>query len=170
MDAAMVAVDLAKDVFQVALATRRGRVLAHKRLTRRQFDLFVDRLTAGTEVVMEACGSAHHWGRHCRARGCQVRLLPPQYVRPYVQRSKTDRADAEALLEANRSARIRPVPIKTLEQQQLQALHRVRAQWQTTRTARISVVRGVLREHGLPIARGATEPVNDIETPAVRIY
>jgi transposase len=84
-----------------------------------------------------------------------VRLLPPHYVRPYVRRNKTDRTDTEALIEANRSGGIHSVPVKTLEQQTLQTLHRVRARWQTARTARINTMRGILREHGLPIGVGA---------------
>ena len=102
MDATTVAIDLAKEVFEVARANRADRVLDRKRLSRRQFDRFVDTLDAGTEVVMEACGTAHYWGRRCQARDLRVRLLPVQYVRPYVRRNKTDRTDTEALLEANR--------------------------------------------------------------------
>ncbi len=102
MDATTVAVDLAKDVFEVATANRAGRIIERKRLTRRQFEAFVDGLPAGTEVVMEACGTAHYWGRRCQARGHHVRLLPVQYVKPYVRRNKTDRMDTEALLEAAR--------------------------------------------------------------------
>jgi transposase len=115
----------------------------------------VDALPAGAEIVMEGCGTAHYWGRRAQAHGALVRLLPVQYVRPYVRRNKTDRTDAEALLEANRCGSIQPVPVKTVEQQALQTLHRVRTQWQTARTARINVMRGVLREHGLPIGVGA---------------
>lgn len=155
MDATTVAVDLAKDIFEVAVANRAGRVIDRKRLTRRQFERFIEAIEPGTEVIMEACGTAHYWGRRCQTRGLPVRLLPPQYVRPYVRRNKTDRADAEAVLEASRCGGIEPVPVKTVEQQGLQALHRVRTQWQATRTARINVMRGILREHGLPIGLGA---------------
>jgi transposase len=155
MDATTVAVDLAKDVFEVAVANRAHRIIDRKRLTRRQFDSFIDGLTAGTTVVMEACGTAHYWGRRCQARGLVVRLLPVQYVRPYVRRNKTDRTDTEAMLEANRCAGLHPVPVKTVDQQGLQALHRVRMQWQATRTGRINVIRGVLREHGYPVPAGA---------------
>jgi len=156
MDATTVAVDLAKDVFEVATANRAGRILERKRLTRRQFQAFVDGLPGGTTVVMEACGTAHYWGRRCQAHGHNVQLLPVQYVKPYVRRNKTDRMDTEALLEAARCAGIQPVPVKTPEQQALQALHRMRMQWQRTRTARINALRGMLREHGIPIALGAT--------------
>ena len=78
-------------------------------------------------VLMEACGSAHHWGRQIRELGHEVVLISPQYVRPYVPRDKTDRADVKGLLEAYRNTDIRPVPIKTLAQQQLTALHRIRS-------------------------------------------
>jgi transposase len=155
MDATTVAVDLAKDVFEVAVANRAGRIIERKRLTRRQFERFIDTLAAGTEMIMEGCGTAHYWGRRCQARDLRVRLLPVQYVRPYVRRNKTDRTDTEAILEANRCGGIQPVPVKTVEQQAIQALHRVRTQWQATRTARINVMRGVLREQGLPIGVGA---------------
>ena len=155
MDATTVAVDLAKDIFEVALANRGGRIFERKRLTRPQFERFIDGLTPGTHVVMEACGTAHYWGRRCQARDLRVRLLPGQYVRPYVRRNKTDRTDTEALLEANRCGGVAPVPVKTVEQQTLQVLHRVRTQWQAARTARINAMRGILREHGFSIGVGA---------------
>ena len=154
MDATTVAIDLAKEVFEVARANRTGRIIDRKRLTRRQFERFLDGLAPGTTVVMEACGTAHYWGRRCQARGLGVRLLPVQYVRPYVRRNKTDRTDTEALLEANRCGELQPVPVKTLEQQTLQGLHRVRTQWQAARTARINVLRGLLREQGFPVPVG----------------
>src|SRR5580704_7155462 len=155
MDATTVAIDLAKDIFEVALANRAGRIIERKRLTRRQFERFVDELPPGTEVIMEACGTAHYWGRRCQAHNLLVRLLPVQYVRPYVRRNKTDRTDTEALLEAARCGGMQPVPVKTVEQQTLQVLHRVRTQWQAARTARINAMRGILREHGFPIGVGA---------------
>jgi transposase len=155
MDATTVAVDLAKDVFEVALANRAGRIFERKRLTRPQFERFIDGLAPETEVVMEACGTAHYWGRRCQARQLRVRLLPGQYVRPYVRRNKTDRTDTEAVLEANRCSGVNPVPVKTVDQQTLQVLHRVRTQWQAARTARINAMRGMLREFGFPIGVGA---------------
>ena len=162
MDATTVAVDLAKEVFEVAQANRAYRIIDRKRLTRRQFESFLEGLSAGTEVVMEACGTAHYWGRRCQARGLAVRLNPVQYVRPYVRRNKTDRTDTEAMLEANRCAGVQPVPVKTIEQQALQALHRVRTQWQATRTGRINVMRGLLREQGWPVPAGARTVVRRV--------
>jgi transposase len=137
MDATTVAIDLAKNVFQVALANRGGRIIDRQRLTRRQFERFLETLTDDIEVIMESCGTSHYWGRRIQSRGVRVRLLPVQYVRPYVRRNKTDRADTDALLEAARCGEIRAVPVKTVEQQTLQAIHRIRAQWQTARVARI---------------------------------
>ena len=156
MDATTVAVDLAKDIFEVALANRAGRIIERKRLTRRQFERFVDGLPAGHR-------GDHGGVRHgallgpavSGARICASGCCPVQYVRPYVRRNKTDRTDTEAMLEAARCGGIQPVPVKTVEQQTLQALHRVRTQWQAARTARINVVRGLLREQGLPVPVGA---------------
>jgi transposase len=172
MDATTIAIDLAKDVFQIAVSDGRGRVTARRRLSRRQFAAFVETLQPGTTVVMEACGTAHYWGRRCQARGAAVRVLPAQYVRPYVRRNKTDRTDTDALLEAHRCGGLHAVPVKTVEQQTLQALHRVRAQWQQTRTARINLVRALLREQGVYFAVGAktihqriTAVVADPESP-----
>jgi len=140
----------------VIIADGHGHVLERRRLSRRPFERFIDTLTPTHVVVLEACSTAHYWGRRCQTRGATVRLLPAQYVRPYVRRNKTDRTDAEALLEANRCGALQPVPIKTPEQQAIQGLHRVRTQWLRTRTARINVMRGLLREHGiaLPVGTG----------------
>jgi transposase len=82
MDATTVAVDLAKDVFQVALANRAGRIIERQRLTRRQFERLLNGMAVDTEIIMESCGTAHYWGRRAQAGGLRVRLLPVQYVRP----------------------------------------------------------------------------------------
>jgi transposase len=156
-----VAVDLAKTVFELAIANEHWRIVARQRLNRRQFARFLA-LEPATHVVMEACGMAHYWGRVAQRHGHTVTLLPPGYVRPYVRRNKTDRADAAALLEAVRSGEIPHVPVKSVAQQALVAVHRVREQWMTTRTARINVLRGLLREQGLLLpasARGAVAAV-----------
>jgi transposase len=162
MDVTTVAVDLAKDSFEVVMATATRRIVSRRRLTRAQFERFLAELAPGTALVMEACGTAHHWARYGQARGLQARLLPSQYVRPYVRRNKTDRCDAEALLEAASCGGIQSVPVKTPEQQSIQALHRVRTQWQGARTARINVVRSLLAEHGISIRRGAAAALHAI--------
>lgn len=153
-----IAVDLAKSVFEVAVSTRPGRVAERHRLSRAQLVRFFARRAAAT-VLLEACGSAHFWAREIERCGHRVVLLPPQHVRRYRPRNKTDRADAKALLEAFRNDEIRPVPVKTPAQQQLTALHRLRAAWLGTRTARINTLRGLLREQGLTIPVGARHVV-----------
>lgn len=155
MDATTIAVDLAKDVFEIAAADRTSRIVQRLRLSRRRFERYLETLSPGTEVVMEACGTAHFWGRRCRALQLVPTLLPVQYVRAYVHRNKSDRADVAAILEARRCAAIHPVPVKTADQQVLQGLHRVRQQWHKTRTARINAVRGLLREQGVRVPVGA---------------
>ncbi len=137
MNATTVAVDLAKKVFEIAVADTRWHVVDRARLTRAQFERWFDNRNVDL-IVMEACGSAHYWGRLFRERGIEVKLLPAQYVRAYVKRNKTDAADAAALLEAARAGDIKPVAVKSVEQQALQALHRTREAWKSTRTRRIN--------------------------------
>jgi len=163
MDATTVGVDLAKSVFELAVADGQWRITTRQRLNRTQFARFL-RQSAPTHVVMEACGMAHYWGRVAQGHGHTVTMLPPSYVRPYVRRNKTDRADAEAILEAVRSGQIPGVPVKRVEQQALVALHRVREQWMTTRTARINALRALLREHGILLPAGARAAVLAVPT------
>ena len=153
---ATIAVDLAKAVFEVAVSTPPGHVRARHRLTRPQFARFVATTPPAT-VVMEACGTAHYWGRQAQAHGHRVVLLAPHAVRPYVPRNQTDRSDATGLLEAVRNAALAPVPVKSVAQQALTALHRLRATWLATRTARLNTVRGLLREFGVAIPVGARQ-------------
>ena len=133
MHATTVAVDLAKSVFQIAMADDKWHVVEQQRLTRSQFERWFHNRDVGM-VVMEACGSAHHWGRWLNGLGIEVKLLPAADIRAYVKRNKTDAADACALLEAARCADIVPVRVKSLEQQALQGLHRIRSRWMATRT------------------------------------
>lgn len=158
MNHTTIAVDLAKSVFEVAVSGRVGCVTEHHRLTRAQFARFFAQQPSAT-VLLEACGSAHHWGRHIEALGHHVVLLPAHAVRPYVSRNKTDRADAKALLEAARNTEIRTVPLKSVSQQALTSLHRLRSGWLATRTARLNTLRGLLREFGFTIAVGARNVV-----------
>ena len=161
MNTTTVAVDLAKSVFELAVADSNWRVVERARLTRTQFARWFHNRSV-TLVVMEACGSAHYWARTLQSQGIEVRLLPPRYVRAYVKRNKTDAADAAALLEAVRCADIVPVRIKSVEQQALQSLHRVRSSWVASRTARINALRGICREFGIVIAAGARLGVEQI--------
>lgn len=168
MDATTVAVDLAKNVFQLAVADSHWHIVHTARLSRAQFQHWFDNRQVG-RVVMEACGSAHHWARVLQARGIEVRLLPARYIRPYVKRNKTDAADAAALLEAARCSDIVPVRVKSVEQQCLQGLHRVRSGWMATRTARINALRGLCREFGLPVAVGAKVGLRQITSAVEQI-
>jgi transposase len=161
MNATTVAVDLAKNVFELAAADRSWKVIEKARLTRSQFARWFDN-RAVELVVMEACGTAHHWARTLRSRGIEVRLLPAQYVRAYVKRNKTEAADAVALLEAARASDIKPVAVKSIEQQALQALHRMRSAWMATRTGRINTLRGFCREFGMEVPVGAVRGLAQI--------
>ena len=154
-----IAIDLAKNVFQLALADRDLRVFRSLRLRRKEFLAFWSNYPA-VQVVMEACGSAHHIGRWLSAMGHRVTLLPAQHVKVYRRRrNKTDAIDCVALLEALRAANIRPVPIKTESQQVIQMLHRARQQWQKMRTAQINLAHGALREFGIAVPEGAARAV-----------
>ena len=155
----VVAVDIAKVVFDVAVSHEPGRVAERKRLSRAAFSLFFAQLPAST-VVMEACGMAHYWARKLEELGHTVVLPPPHQVRPYVTRNKTDRTDAKGILEAYRNADIRPVPVKSVPQQVLVTLHRFRSGWLAARTAHINTLRGLLRELGLviPVGRRRCSP------------
>ena len=151
MNASTVAIDLAKSVFQLAVADHSWRVVETHRLTRAQFARWFDNRSVAL-VVMEACGSAHDWARTLTARGIAVNLWPPASVRAYVRRNNTDSADAAALLEASRCTDMHPVPVKSLEQQALQGLHRIRSLWMGNRTSCINTLRGLCREFGLAVS------------------
>lgn len=157
-----IAVDLAKAVFEIAASDRPGRVARRERLPRSQFLPFFAQHPAAT-VVMEACGSAHYWGRRIEQLGHKVILLPPHQVRPYVQRNKTDRTDAKGILEASRNDDIHPVPVKTVAQQVLTSLHRLRSGWMAQRTARLNTLRGLLRELGVFIPVGARQVIPAVQ-------
>ena len=158
MNTTLVAVDVAKSVFQVAVSRAPGRVHEQHRLSRERFRRFFSNHPP-VEVLMEACGSAHYWGRELQDLGHTVSLLPPSDVSRYRDGNKTDRADAKALLEASRNQAIDPVPVKSTDQQAITALHRLRSQYLATRTARINAVRGLMREFGVVIPLGAKNVV-----------
>jgi len=161
MECTTVAVDLAKDVIEVAVAGPGGRITERHRLGRRDFSQFLA-TRPRCSMVMEACGGAHHWARTAKTCGHDVRLIPAQYVRPYCRRNKTDRADCSAILEASKNHEILSVAVKSVDQQVIQGLHRLRSQWQATRTARINAARGLLRELGIVIPKGAVTALKRI--------
>jgi len=154
MSSMQIGVDLAKSVFEVAVSTVPGQVRERHRLSRAALPAFFTNRPCA-EVLLEACGSAHHWGRELQRLGHRVSLLHPRDVAPYRSGNKTDRADAKALLEAGRNEKLSRVPVKSLEQQAVVALHRIRQGYLHTRNARINAVRGHLREFGCVIPVGA---------------
>ena len=139
--------------FQVHGVDHAGATVVRRRLARTQLLNFFQKLPPCI-VGMEACSSAHHWARELTRIGHEVRLIPPQYVKPYVKRNKTDAADAEAICEAVGRPNMRFVPIKTVAQQAVLALHRVRSLLVRQRTATINAARGLLGEFGLVAAKG----------------
>lgn len=156
MHAKTVAIDLAKEIFELAFADEAGRVIERKRLSRKAFLRVMDQRPA-LRVLMEACGSAHHWGRRFQRQGHEVRLIPARDVRPDVRGNKTDRHDVAGILEADRCAQIASVPVKAPEQPGIQALHRLREHLKSERTATINLLRGVLREFGVVIPVGSAK-------------
>ena len=125
MNVTAVSIDLAKNVLQVHGVDARGKVVLRKQLGRAQVAPFFANLPPCL-VGMEACASAHHWGRTLERFGHTVRLMAPQFVKPYVKTNKNDEADAEAIYEAAARPNMRFVPIKSIEQQGVLSLHRVR--------------------------------------------
>ena len=148
-----VGIDLAKNVFQVHGVNEHGKAVLKKQLKRDKVTEFFANLQPCL-VGMEACGSAHHWARKLRDLGHDVRLMAPQFVRPYVKTNKNDAADAEAICEAVTRPTMRFVPIKNLEQQAVLSLHRVRQGFVKARTAQANQIRGLLAEFGLVIPQG----------------
>lgn len=153
MHATTIGLDLAKGVFQVHGVDAHGKVALRKQLKRSQVLAFFANLPSCL-VGMEACGGSHHWARELGKLGHATKLMPPQYVKPYIKGSKNDRRDAEAICEAVSRPSMRFVPVKTVEQQDLQALHRVRARLITARTALVNQIRGLLAEFGIVVSLG----------------
>jgi transposase len=146
-------IDLGKTVFHLVGVDESGQVVVRKRCSRTQLLVFTSNLQVQL-IGMEACSGAHFLGRALREQGHDVRLMPAQYVKPYVQTNKSDYIDAEAIAEAVQRPRMRFVPIKTEEQLDLQALHRVRERWVMRRTAVVNQVRSLLLERGLTVPKG----------------
>ena len=148
-----IGVDTSKSVFQLHGVDAAERVVLVKKLRRGQVLGFFARL-APLKVGLEACGSAHCWGRELRALGHEVVLLPPQYVKPYLKRSKSDAADAQAICEAMSRPSMRFVPVKSAESQALQMLAKLRAQFIGRRTQLSNSIRGFAAEFGLVAPKG----------------
>jgi transposase len=151
-----VGLDLAKSVFQVHAADERGNVVQRRKLRRDQLAEYFASLPPCL-VGMEACGGAHYWARRIAGFGHEVRLMPPQYVKPYVKTNKSDARDAEAICEAVRRPNMRFVPVKSVEQQAVLSVHRARQGMIQARTAQSNQIRGLLAEFGLVLPKGISQ-------------
>jgi len=148
-------IDLAKSLFQLHGVDEHGKVAVQKRVTRSKLLETVAQLPACL-IGMEACGSAQYWAREFQKLGHTVKLISPQFVKPYVKGNKNDSRDAEAICEAVSRPHMRFVPLKTVESQDIQAIHRLRSRLIKERTALGNQVRGLLAERGIVIAQGIT--------------
>jgi len=148
-----VGIDLAKNLFQLHGVNEFGKTVIKRQLRRDQMAEFFVNLPPCL-ISMEACGSAHHWARKLQGFGHTVKLMAPQFVKPYVKSNKNDAADAEAICEAVTRPNMRFVPIADVEQQAVLALHRVRQGFVKARTAQANQIRGLLGEFGLIIPQG----------------
>jgi transposase len=153
MKVTTVGIDLAKNVFQVHGVDERGHTVLKKKLKRQQMASFFVNLPPCL-IGMEACGGAHFWARKLQSMGHEVRIIAPQFVKPYVKTNKNDAADAQGICEAVGRPHMRFVPIKSIEQQAVLWLHRVRQGFVKARTAQANQIRGLLGEYGLIIPKG----------------
>lgn len=145
-----VGVDLAKNVFQVHGVDRNEKPVWRRKLNREEWlKVLLEKIEPGCEIGMEACGGAHHWARKLQSQGYRVKLIAPQFVKPYVKSNKNDANDAEAICEAMSRSNMRFVSVKTVEQQDIQAVHRIRAGLMEQRIAKANQIRGLVFEYGL---------------------
>ena len=151
-----IGLDLAKSVFQVHGVDERGKVGLRKQLKRAQVPSFFANLSPCL-IGMEACASAHYWARKLQQFGHTAKLMPPQYVKPYVKSNKNDAADAEAICEAVGRPNMRFVAVKTAEQQAILAVHRARQALVKARTAQANQIRGLLAEFGVVLPQGLAQ-------------
>ena len=146
-------IDLAKQSFQLHGVDENGQIVLKKKLSRKQLSAFIARLPICL-IGLEACGGSHHWVRVFTEMGHTVRMMAPQFVKPYVKSNKNDAVDAEAICEAVQRPSMRFIPSKTIEQQDIQSLHRIRSQLVGRRTAQANQIRGLLQEYGIVIPQG----------------
>ena len=152
MKLSRVGVDLAKNVYQLHGVDRQGETVWKRRLRRSQWlQALLDKVGPGCEIGMEACTGAHHWARELQSRGYTVRLIAPQFVKPFV---KSNKNDAEAICEAMSRPHMRFVAVKSVEQQDIQATHRVREELKAHRNAKANQIRGLVAEYGLVAPKG----------------
>src|SRR5438552_14837627 len=149
-------IDIAKRVFHVVGMDERGKIVWRKRLSRHDLMPWMAKLPP-VLIGMEACGGAHDWARRFRASGHQVKRMAPQSIKPYVKSNKNDSRDAEAIAEAVTRPTMHFVPLKDVDQQDIQALHRVRERLIGERTALVNAVHGLLHEYGIVMPKGVAK-------------
>ena len=154
MTISMLGIDIAKNTFQLHGADISGKAVHKKRLARRELVAHVANLPACT-VVMEACGGANYWARVFQSYGHTVKLISPQFVKPFVKTNKNDANDAQAIVEAASRPSMHFVPFKQVEQQDIQTIHRIRTRVVKNRTALINEIRGLCLEYGVVLTPGA---------------
>jgi transposase len=155
MNHTLIGLDLAKNVFHAIELDRHGKMTWRKKFSRTRLKCYFANRKP-TRIAMEACGSAHYWSRLFKELGHSVEMLPPKHVKAYLRGQKNDYNDAQAIAEAAFHGALRPVPVKTLEQQDEQAFHRMRSQCVSGRTRIVNQIRGLLAEYGLVIPQGVT--------------
>lgn len=155
-DITVLGIDLAKDVFQLHGTDASGKCVLKKRMNRAQLIKFMAKLKPCL-VGIEACGGAHYWARLFRAQGHEVKMMAPQFVKPYVKSNKTDENDAEGINEAVQRPNMKFVPIKKIEQQDILLSHRARELVMKQRTALANQIRGLLAEFGVVIPKGISQ-------------
>ena len=149
-----VGVDLAKNVFQLHGVDNKGRAVWKRRLSRDKWlKVLFETVKPGAAIGMEACTGAHHWSRILQKSGYKVIIIPSQFVKPFVKSNKNDANDAQAICEAMIRPNMYPVPVKTVEQQDLQAIHRIRDEIKAHRVAKGNQIRGLVSEYGLVAPR-----------------
>src|SRR5947208_6923382 len=149
-------IDLAKRVFHAVGMENTGKIVFRKRLARHDLMPFLAKLSP-VRIGMEACGGAHYWARRFREHGHEVKLMAPQFVKPYIKSNKNVSRDAEAIAEAVTRPTMRFVPIKDVDQQDIQALHRVRERLIGERTALVNEVHGLRHEYGMVMPKGVAQ-------------
>lgn len=149
----LLGIDIAKNVFQLHGVDDKGRPMLRRKLTRKRFVETIANLPLCT-IVMESCSGANHWHRKFKQMGHEVKLISPQFVKPFVKTNKNDRNDAEAIVEAASRPTMRFVSPKSVEQEDIQAVHRVRSRLIQERTALVNQIRGLLAEYGIVVPQG----------------
>jgi transposase len=157
----LLSIDLAKNVFQICGVNSHNKILFNKKVTRSK--LLIEVLNANPEkIFIESCYSATYWGRLFKSHGFKVGLIPAQHVKPFVKGNKNDKHDAVAIIEASQRPNLHLVPIKTIEQQDIQNLHRVRQRLVSARTGLSNQIRGLLADYGIIFAKGHHKVLLDL--------